>query len=260
MNNSIVKKIAIVSIVFKPTQLECENIKSLSKISDYCYLYFNSDIDENYDNLLKLKVNDNFENVGISKAMNKLAKKATCDGMTHIFFFDQDTIVNKKIFKTKIIDIIYKNNPDEVINFVSQNKKQKFLINSGLLLPLSVLNKINFIDESYATECVDYATQLRLMKNNIKWRFEHVPGFLDHEKLQPVAKTFNFLGKKVYIRAYKFRAAEIVKNHMRVAISGLINGKFIFSFGIFRGLLIFIAAQVLTNTYFAIKSLNWSKS
>ena len=246
LTEGVAIRLAVVSIIYNPSLQEYLNIIKLSQLCDNFYLYFNSDIDGHFKSLHKFRINSITDNVGISIALNALAKKAKRDGMTHIIFFDQDTVVDHDIFNSEVIDIIKFSSDKEVINFVQYKNHKNFIINSGLMFPLSVLNEVGFFDERFKIECVDYSMQLRLMIHDIRWKFICLPDFIDHQKLQPISTTMSLFGKILNIRFYGKRSKEILLNHVRLILLGLRYGKFAFSYGVLRGLLIFIYSQIIT--------------
>jgi rhamnosyltransferase len=154
--------------------------------------------------------------VGLGFGISSVCAQAYYDSFPALIFFDQDTVFdyntldfveefyNKNVNLTSDYSAFWFNSKkyadsDVVNNFMF--KDVLMAINSGSLFILENLKKINWMNESYFVDCVDYEFCLNSSNNNLKiGECSNTPGF-DHDTEQADVKCVVF-GKERKLRKY----------------------------------------------------------
>jgi rhamnosyltransferase len=156
------------------------------------------------------------KNVGLGFGISSVCAQAYYESWPALLFFDQDTVFN--LSTLAFIEEFYSENsemasrysavwfnskryadPDDGNHFVF--KDVLMVINSGSLFFLENLKKINWMNESYFVDCVDYEFCLKSSNNNYKiGECSNTPGF-DHDTEQEDVK-YHIFGKERKLRRY----------------------------------------------------------
>lgn len=163
------------------------------------------------------------KNVGISKALNVAWKYAINEDFTHLLTMDQDSCFgnfiefrntcfqydkeDKCVFGplvTPLKDI----RPENEIFEVPINN---YLITSGMLIPISVLDKVGGYNENFMVDVVDLDFNLRVFRHGFKILKNHNGVLVQHFGTPSAKKLF---GKTYVCSNYSpFRLYGIFRNH-----------------------------------------------
>lgn len=148
------------------------------------------------------------KNVGLGFGISAVCAQAYYESHKALVFFDQDTVFDKTTLN--FIEDFYVNQSDlsaeySAVVFNAKNngafRDVVFAISSGSLFFLENLKKMNWHNENYFVDCVDYEFCLRSANNNLKiGEWSVTPGF-DHQTEQADVK-YNILGKERLLRKY----------------------------------------------------------
>jgi len=242
-------------ILYKPSTQELDSVIRLSEKYDV-YIYVNSKL--NHEDELRLQDKALFIyfseiNMGISKAMNHLFKRSYQNGFKYFLCLDQDTIIhNMNIIdiQNEILEIEFKFPGHIFLGFTlnSQLNKysfQDFIINSGTIFNLHLLKKMNYFNEEYFVDLVDYEISARAYVTNLKFINLLNNNFFDHISNQ--ADTMhNIFGLKVKSRRYNTsRVRETIKAYFKLMFFCIKNLESIFLLKTTRSLIIYIFYRFL---------------
>ena len=164
MKNS---NISIGILLFNPTNDEINSLIRLAN-ENHVYVYVNSNIENKVKSVLHEKTKYIYcsnVNFGISKAMNHLFVESKKDGFKYFMCLDQDTIINDDFsiceIEKEILNINAKFLEHEFLGYnlnssENQYSFQDFVIISGTIFNIEILQKIGFFNENYFVDLVDY--------------------------------------------------------------------------------------------------------
>jgi len=209
------------------------------------------------------------KNVGLGYGISMLCAQAYYDKYSALLFFDQDTIFDLTTlefiddFYNYYLDILHgysaivfnsKKISDTSLNTTVNKfffKDVLMAINSGSLYFLENLNKINWHNETYFVDCVDYEFCLNSNNNNFKiGECSLAPGF-DHETEQDNLK-YSFFGKTYLARRYSMsRIIDSCYASLRLIITAIRTRNIIYTIEIsriFAGYLVYqLIARLITK-------------
>lgn len=198
-----------------------DNSPEISGVRDFCK-------NELKESVMYLTVG---KNIGLGYAITSICAQAFYDEFRALLFFDQDTVFSN--LTLEFIQAYFNENQKDINNysaivFNSKNtpvlKESTFIISSGSLFVLENLKKINWHNENYFVDCVDYEFCLRSNNHGFKiGELGLVPGF-DHQSEQPDA-IYKVFGKERYLRKYStFRVKDAVKGSLKLIMSSITSG------------------------------------
>lgn len=171
------------------------------------------------------------KNIGLGYGISAISAQAYYDAHKAMIFFDQDTVFNNSTLD--FVENYFAKNSDKLKNYsaVVFNAKNIpvlqdaiFIISSGSLFILDNVKKMNWHNENYFVDCVDYEFCLR--SDNFGFKVGElglVPGF-DHQSEQPDA-VYKVFGKERMLRKYSTRRVkDAVKGSLKLIFSSLASG------------------------------------
>jgi hypothetical protein len=202
------------------------------------------------------------KNVGLGFGLSTICAQAYYDSYPALLFFDQDTIfdrstlgfvedmfINKGNLAAHYSAIIFNSKNVDNVNTGSNFLLKDVLIaiNSGSLYFLENLKKLNWHNESYFVDCVDY--EFCLNSNNHGFKIaecSNTPGF-DHKSEQGDVQYIIF-GKKCQLRKYSPRRVfDTIYENTRLFFAAVRTGNRSFSYAIMRSLAIYLLFQVVVR-------------
>ena len=206
------------------------------------------------------------KNVGLGVGISAVCAQAYYDSFPALIFFDQDTVFNRETLD--FIEDFYVSNARiasdySAIVFNSKDSGDKagrdfafkdvlLARSSGCLFFLENLKKLNWHNEKYFVDGVDYEFCLKSRNNNFKiGECSTAPGF-DHESEQPDVK-YRIFGKERLLRRYSAkRILDSTFAGAKLMIKSVVTGNVIFSVAIIRSMAIYFYGQFavrLINTF-----------
>ena len=219
-------KFAGVVVLYNPSNDDLNNINSYIDYLDKLYVVDNSDnsVKLSFDNK-KIEYISYNENLGVSKALNIGAEKATNDGFEWLLTMDQDTVLNESIFKS-VSKVIKEEKVDDIgiitpwHNTKLDTDKPKDnvdypldVMTSGNFVNLKVLNELGRYDERFFIDGIDIEICLRLKKNGYKVmrlnyvQIEHNLGNIEYHKLfgkKFMCTNHNYIRNYYMARNYRY--------------------------------------------------------
>jgi len=204
------------------------------------------------------------KNVGLGFGISSVCAQAYYDSYPALIFFDQDTVFDYNTLS--FIEKFYDQNSSIASNysavlFNSKNyasdggenqlifKDILMAINSGCLFFLENLKKINWMNERYFVDCVDYEFCLNSSNNNFKiGECSSTPGF-DHESEQDDDK-YSIFGKIYVLRAYSItRVLDAVSASIRLIITSIVTRNIPYTLEISRLLAGYLFYQFIARLF-----------
>ena len=213
-------------IWYNPTEAEKGNIKTYLNFVDKLYIIDKSEIENTIPvNNKKIEYVFNNENIGISKAMNRAAKKALEAGYEWMLTMDQDTKMNEYTFKE--FNELIKKVDTSIIGIITPWHKTKLctikpctkydypldVMTSGNFVNLKILKQIGFYEERFFIDGIDIEYGLRLAKNGYSIirmnnaEIEHNLGDITYHKLfgqQIICTNHNYKRQYYMTRNYRY--------------------------------------------------------
>jgi len=262
------RKIAIGFVVYNSSSNLIHRLQEALSLGFAVYIFDNSPEKSITRDFIKNKREINYttsgKNLGLGVGLSMLCAQAYYDDYPALVFFDQDTYFNTETLIT--IEEYYINNQHLVSNyssvvFNSRNigQKNNKLINcfenvllsrnSGSLFFLENVKRMNWHNEKYFVDGVDYEFCLNSKLNNYRiGEYSCTPGF-DHT-VEQGDKKYNFFGKAYSMRMYSLnRIVDTAKSSVKLIFRSVLHGKIQFAVRITRLLLIYIVAQLLVRVY-----------
>lgn len=257
------RKIAIGIVTYNPTPSLTLRLDLTLALGFALYIFDNSPQNGIVRDFCKSQNNCRYltcgKNVGLGFGISSICAQAYYDSYPALLFFDQDTIFDHSTLDFVEELYINKCNMAEHYSAIIFNSKDfdrvntgnKFLlkdvlmsINSGSLYFLENLKKLDWYNESYFVDCVDYEFCLNSSNHGFKIaECSNTPGF-DHESEQGDFENKIF-GKSVRLRKYPTRRVfSTIYASTRLFFAALKKGNKLFSFAIMRSLLIYLLIQV----------------
>lgn len=200
------------------------------------------------------------KNHGLGLGVSAVCAQAYYEKHSALVFFDQDSIFNEKTLN--FIEKFYIEHPElggthsaVVFNASRGSQEQErdcfkdvpLAINSGSLFYLGNLKTLNWHNENYFVDGVDYEFCLRSQMSSFKiGEYSCTPGF-DHSTEQ-ADKQYRLFGRNYAMRAYALsRILDVSISSLKLTLSALIGGAVKFAFKIIRLWIIYLAVQVLVR-------------
>lgn len=212
------------------------------------------------------------KNAGLGFGISSVCAGAYYDSYPALIFFDQDTVFS--LSTLDFIEDFYIKNTGITSGYsaiVFDSKKSgdsdngnKFMFrdvllarSSGSLFFLENLKKLNWHNEKYFVDCVDYEFCLRSNNNNLKIGKCPVAPDFDHESAQPDVK-YMILGKERLLRVYSInRIFDTTSASMKLLFASIISGNVLFSYAIFRSFALYLFWQILVRIINVFKPEKW---
>lgn len=262
------KNISIGVVTYKPDQNLTRRLQSAIDCGFSIYLFDNSPEDELIRNFCKRFKNYEItyitcgKNVGLGFGISSVCAQAYYDSFPALIFFDQDTVFDQSTLN--FIEDFYDKkgkissdysafcfNSKKYANSCVKNdfifKDVLLAINSGCLFILDNLKKINWMNEKYFVDCVDY--EFCLNSRNHKYRIgecSNTPGF-DHDTEQEDVKYFVF-GKERKLRKYSTkRVFDTIQASTRLVLTSIFTRNYVFTAAILRSLAGYVFWQCISR-------------
>ena len=208
--------IPISFVLFKPEKQFYDMLREIIKNDCTIYIFCNCEdslayIKNNF-NHIRLNVLTSNKNIGLSSAYQILSNTIHKDGSKYFFIFDQDTIILPKFFLVKESITNHLNKDMHTMVQLQSNTniaKQRtaylnhpaFIINSGSIVNINLLNKIGGFPKNFFVDGVDYFISLMSNINGLKVGFLGGDFGLDHTTIQGDS-YISIFGRNFPIRFY----------------------------------------------------------
>ncbi len=247
------RKIAIGIVIYNPTPSLISRIDLSLAAGFTLYIFDNSPQNGTVEDFCRSHNNCKYitcgKNVGLGIGISSVCAQAFYDSYPALLFFDQDTVFDKSTLD--FIEEFYAYNANltnsySAIVFNAKNigdvvaasgaPNDKFIfrdvplaINSGSLYFLENLKRINWHNETYFVDCVDYEFCLNSNIHNLKiGECSLTPGF-DHVSEQGDFK-YKIFGKTYSMRQYPMRRIiDYILASLRIIISSVRTRNFAFT-------------------------------
>ncbi|SFA80051.1 rhamnosyltransferase [Collimonas sp. OK607] len=256
----MVRNIAIGFVIYNPGNGLLSRIQMALELGYDIYIYDNSPQEESVrkfcDEKGKIKYLTGGKNLGLGLGVSSVCAQAYFENNSGLVFFDQDTIFNKdtlECIENYFCDHSELELTHSAVVFNSKKSKEKneqncfkdvpLAINSGSLFYLKNLKKLNWHNEKYFVDCVDYEFCFRSKRGGLRiGEYSCTPGF-DHVTEQG-DKKYKIFGKYYSMRAYSYsRILDASISSLRLIGTTLSSGDIKFSGHIIKFLLIYIIFQ-----------------
>jgi rhamnosyltransferase len=214
------RAITIGTTVYHSSETLLLRLKSAIDLGFSLYIFDNSPDESAVREFCKDNQNCNYftcgKNVGLGFGISTICAQAYYDANPALIFFDQDTMFDESTLN--FVESFYTHSSDlsqnysaiifndkclleEPLNDPFKIKDVMMAISSGSLFFLDNLKKLNWHNENYFVDCVDYEFCLNSSNNHYKiGECSKTPGF-DHESEQPDLK-YSIFGKERLLRKY----------------------------------------------------------
>jgi|WetSurMetagenome_2_1015567.scaffolds.fasta_scaffold38440_2 rhamnosyltransferase len=260
------RKFAIGIIAYEPSKNLIYRLRAAIEAGFVLYIFDNSPENEVVRDFCKTNQNCRYftcgKNVGLGFSISAICAHAYYDSFPALIFFDQDTIFdlstlefieefymsNSKLsssYSTIVFNSKLTGEADAVNRF--KLKDVLMAISSGSLFFLENLKKLNWHNETFFVDCVDYEFCLRSYRHNFKiGECSMTPGF-DHKAEQPDIK-YVIWGKERLVRPYNLkRILDTLSASVRLLFTAMITGKISFFYKIFRYLSMYLFWQLVVR-------------
>lgn len=198
-------------------------------------------------------------NDGLGKSISELSKYSLNEKDDYILILDQDTLITDEFLHTlNSLDVmsLFAHNYStlQIISEMDKRYKNKVFveevvlnINSGSIFNLKLCSKINFHDESFFVEGVDYDFCIRSRNAGYKVGIIHGIKGLDHFSNQDgyVKKIFN---KNFNVRVYpKSRVLDFYRSHTKLLMQSLRTMDFSASFIFAKHMVNFVITNIISK-------------
>jgi rhamnosyltransferase len=266
--SDVTKQIAIGVVTYKLHANLTLRLQSAINLKFSIYIFDNSPEDALIRDFCK-EYDDNDvryitcgKNVGLGFGISSVCAQAYYDSFSALIFFDQDTVFDHSTLA--FIEEFYNQNSSLASSYsaVWFNSKRfadagdgnQFMfkdvlmaINSGSLFFLENLEKLNWMNEKYFVDCVDYEFCLNSSNNNYKiGECSNTPGF-DHDTEQADVKYFIF-GKERKLRKYSGkRVLDTVRASTKLMFTSIYTRNNAFTVAIIRSLAGYLFWQFISR-------------
>lgn len=269
------RKIAIGVVTYHPNINLTIRLKSAIEFGFLVYIFDNSPDDELIRQFCRGLSNDSVryitcgKNVGLGFGISSVCAQAYYDSYPALIFFDQDTVFDSSTLD--FIEEFYNLNSSmssgysavwfNSKKFADAGDGNQFIfkdvlmaINSGSLYFLENLKKINWMNERYFVDCVDYEFCLNSSNNKLKiGECSNTPGF-DHEAGQGDVKYYIF-GKERKLRKYSAkRVLDTIRASTKLMVTSIYTGNNEFTAAMTRFLVAYIFWQFMSRVLRVSKS------
>lgn len=259
-------KIAIGFVIYNSDDTFIDRLQLCADANFHIYVFDNSPqlpnarkMCNSLDNCTYLTIG---KNAGLGLGISALCAQAYYHDFAALVFFDQDTGFDNSTLD--FIERFYINNAGikkthsavvfNAKNYNIENSIQQYILNdillaisSGSMFFLDVLHKMNWHNETYFVDCVDYEFCLNSSNHNYKIaECSNTPGF-DHVTEQ-ADKEYKLLGKTLRMRTYSAkRVYGTIIGSLRLFFASIRSFNWIFARAIFRSMTIYIYFQLLVR-------------
>ena len=277
-NTNLSRRIAIGFVTYNPNNNLILRINVAIEAGFMVYIYDNSptnNIVRNlYNNINTCKYFTCGKNAGLGFGISTVCAQAYYDSYLALVYFDQDTVFN--LSTLDFIEDFYINNLNIASSYsaivfnsknsINESDKGTFMYkdvllarSSGSLFYLNNLNKINWHDETYFVDCVDYEFCLNSNNHNLKiGECSMAPGF-DHELEQPDIRYLIF-GKDRPLRKYSGkRILSTTISSLRLVLYSLKTLNIPFAAVITRSYIIYVYWQIIIRLIGFFESIKWGE-
>ena len=229
-------KLGALIVLYNPTNEQIKNCINTSNYFDKLVVIDNSENEITYiedtDKIQYMKMN---ENVGLAKALNIGFAKLNELGFKWGGYLDQDTFIDET-FREKYLDKLEYNNDVGVYTpqYLIDRKKDPILtdsfdqvvwtMTSASIFNVEIMKKINFFDERYFLDVVDYEYCLKCNKKDYKvmryngYAVRHNPGITNTTKLfkykygymSPIRYYYQIRNLKLLYSEYKYKKIKLI--------------------------------------------------
>lgn len=230
-----------------------------------CYVFDNSPEDQTFNKEFGEVSNCKYitcgKNVGLGYAISNICAQSYYEGHKALLFFDQDTVFNAQtlnfinsffnqhihLIKSYSSIVFNSKNPSTYNGLDTPIKDVLLSISSGSLFFLERLKEINWHNETYFVDCVDYEFCLNSSNHGLKvGEYSSTPGF-DHVSEQ-ADSAYTVFGKKRMMRKYSFsRVKGTTIASIRLFLSAIVSLNFKFAYAILRSIAIYLYFQFLVR-------------
>lgn len=260
------KSIALGFVIYKAEINLIERIKLASDSGYRCYIFDNSPDDymfnRKFNNTPNCKYITVGKNVGLGFGISNVCAQAYYENFDSLLFFDQDTVfdlstlnfinefnIQKSSLQSTYSSILFNAKNSDKTNRLNVFEIEDTLltISSGSLFFLERLKDINWHNESYFVDCVDYEFCLNSNNHDLKIGVcSNTPGF-DHISEQDDSE-YSIFGKKRMMRKYSSsRVIGTVSASIRIFSNSIRTFNLKFAYAILRSLGIYLYFQFLVR-------------
>lgn len=261
-------RIAIGLVVYRPSINLIRRLQTAIGLNFSIYVFDNSPEDPVMREFCKRSADSDVKyitcgkNVGLGVGISSVCAQAYYDSFPALLFFDQDTVFDHTTLG--FIDDFYKHNDDlassysavwfNAKTFADGEGGAGFIfndvllsINSGSLFFLENLKRLNWMNEKFFVDCVDYEFCLNSSNNKFKiGECSNTPGF-DHDTEQEDIRCRVF-GKERKLRKYSAdRISSTISASIRLMFSSIWTRNNAFTAGIIRSLAGYIFWQLMSR-------------
>lgn len=246
-------KIAIVIVLYNPNQGDLENVLLNSTYGDIVIVIDNSVGAESYVDFFKTKSDKimyirNYNNGGLTGALNRACRLAYELGYEYCITFDQDSRIIEKGFTNYIEKAISVNvaivSPQYIIDRKHDIKLRDgfcdtiFTLQSASVFNLELLNKLGYFDENMYLDCTDYEYCLRVHRAGYKtlvyngYAINHKPGItkttifgFKYGYCSPIRIYYQIRNLKYLYKKYKYWKIRLILFYKFIKIIIFFNDK-----------------------------------
>lgn len=263
MNETSIKRwrFAIGLVLYHPEERLFNRINLMLELGFCVYVFDNSPFANPRAASLSRTLNISYltsgKNVGISRALSTICATAYAQGFTRLLFLDQDTNVSQKTFEfiecttacipsdtqEQYAALVYNGQLDPS----TKVRDVRFAISSGSLFNLSIMRQIDWHNDAYFVDCVDYEFCLRARRSGFKIGILHNTPDFDHLTEQP-DKSLQLFGKQLLIRRYSStRVRDALTAYLRLIIPGIFKNSPADTCALLKSMLIYTLGQFMAR-------------
>ena len=240
--------IPVLVVLYNPDINCIKRIESLKSAVDF-YIFDNSSLENIIVDVVYYKSQSN---EGLSGAILWMYQECVRSEHKSFLFFDQDTIFSFESLEYINSHFFNMNSFDLISHYSSEQKHRglvEFVINSGTIYPLKILEKCLINLKKYYVDCVDLTICLTAKQNNFQIISNWAPG-IDHFSDQGYYEI-NFGIFKIKLKYYQTsRIKEFYKAHFRLIYDSIFIYKSIpDTMQIFKFLIEFSRGQFLARLF-----------
>ncbi len=257
-------ELAIGFVVYHPTDEFYRRLELVSNTGFKLYIFDNSPSQTNFkdvvDKFFNIKYITAGKNLGLGVGLSVINATAYYEGYSSLVFFDQDTGFtidtlnyiydyvcsnNNKTSNDYGIVVFSSNIDDSKINY--QIQETSLVISSGSLYKLDMLRQVNWHNEKYFVDGVDYEICLRMRYKGFKVGVcYNTPGF-DHVNEQP-DKVIKLFSLSLLIRRYSLsRIIDSVGAYLKLVFAAIKALDIKFTILLMRSFSIYVLGQFLSR-------------
>lgn len=260
------RDVALGIVVYSPGPSLLPRLEQVMAAGFTVYVFDNSPDDPACRSFLSKRAGARYstcgKNLGLGVGITAVCSQAFHDGFPALVFFDQDTVFERRTLE--FIDGFHRAHADmerdhSAVLFNAKSGQSTddvnapalrditMAISSGTMFFLRNLHAMNWHNETYFVDCVDYEFCLRSQRHGLRIaEFSATPGF-DHLAEQP-DRVFRFGGRDHAIRRYAAsRIRDTLGASTRLGLTALFAGRFSFFATMVRSIAIYAIFQVIAR-------------